>query len=253
MQKDREELYKLVDKAEVLDECLPYLRKFRGKTIVIKYGGSAMVKKELKIGFARDVTLLKHIGINPIVIHGGGPQISTLLKKMKIESKFIEGMRITDHETLNIVQMVLVGQVNQEIVSMINTHGGNAVGLSGKDGKLILAKKFYVEKPGPATDRPEIIDIGMVGQVTSVNIAILELLLRGEFIPVIAPVGHNKNGETFNINADFVAAAVAGAMAAEKIVLLTDEVGVLDAKGALISTLKKSETKKMINKGILPA
>jgi len=241
----------LVQRAKVLVEALPYMRAFKGKTIVIKYGGSAMVDEALKSSFARDVVLLKHIGINPLVVHGGGPQIGRTLERMKIESRFVDGVRVTDEETINIVEMVLVGKVNKEIVALVNRHGGRAVGLSGKDGSLLRAEKMLVEKGGPEHERPEIIDVGMVGAVTRVDVAILDLLDSGGFIPVIAPVGYGEGGETFNINADFVAGAVAGAINAEKMVLLTDERGILDADGGLISALSETEAKKLIGGGVI--
>lgn len=245
------QLKPLIQKASALVEALPYMRAFAGKTIVIKYGGAAMVDDELKKSFARDITLLKHIGINPVVVHGGGPQIGHTLKKMNLESRFIDGVRVTDEETLNVVEMVLVGKVNKEIVALINGHGGRAVGLSGKDGGLLRAEKMFIEKAGPELDRPEIIDIGMVGRVTDVDVSILKLMSDGGLIPVIAPVGYGKNGETFNINADFVAGAVAGALGAEKMLLLTDEVGILDADGELISTVTEADAKELVKKGVI--
>lgn len=248
---EQKKLDELIGKAAVLTEALPYMRAFRGGAMVVKYGGAAMVDAELKSGFARDVTLLKHIGINPIVVHGGGPRISDTLKRMNIQTSFVQGMRVTDEETLSVVEMVLVGLVNKEIVSLINRHGGRAVGLSGKDGGLVMAEKAMARKKDPATDRPEIIDIGMVGKVTSVNPAILRTLERDGFIPVIAPVGYGEGGETFNINADFVASAVAGALGAAKLVLLTDEAGVLDADGKLVSRLTEGEARALMEKGVI--
>lgn len=244
-------LEELVNKAGVLVEALPYMRAFAGRNIVVKYGGAAMVDNGLKAGFARDITLLKHIGINPVVVHGGGPQIGKTLERMNIETQFVHGFRVTDEETINIVEMVLVGKVNKEIVSLINRQGGRAVGLSGKDGGLVLAEKMFVEKKGPEHERPEIIDVGMVGRVTKVDTSILSSLESSGFIPVIAPVGYGESGETFNINADFVGGAVAGALKASKLVLLTDEAGVLDANGNLISRLTESEAKKLIAKGVI--
>ncbi|MDH4183121.1 MAG: acetylglutamate kinase [Nitrospinota bacterium] len=245
------DLEKLIGKAATLVEALPYIRAFKGKTFVIKYGGAAMVDEGLKTSFARDMALLKHIGINPVVVHGGGPQIGQTLAKMNIKAHFVNGLRVTDEETLNVVEMVLVGKVNKEIVALINRHGGSAIGLSGKDGELIQAEKMYVEKTGPEVERPEIIDIGAVGRVTHVNTAILDHLSGGGFIPVIAPVGYGKNGETFNINADFVASAVAGALQAEKLLLLTDEAGVLDSNGELISTVTEDSAKRLIAGGVI--
>jgi len=248
---DQATLKTLIGKAATLSEALPYMRALRGRTIVIKYGGAAMVDEELKAGFASDISLLKHIGVNPVVVHGGGPQIDKTLHRMNIERRFVQGMRVTDEETLNIVEMVLAGKVNKDIVALINRHGGRAVGLSGKDGSLLQAEKMFVEKKGPATDRPEIIDIGMVGRVTKVQTALLSALAAADFIPVIAPVGAGEQGETYNINADFVASAVAAALQAEKLVLLTDEEGILDADKKLLSTLTESETKRLIAGGVI--
>lgn len=248
---DDPRIAELIQKAATLHEALPYMRSFAGKTIVIKYGGSAMVEEELRSSFAHDVTLLKMIGINPVVVHGGGPQIGKTLARMNIETAFVQGMRVTDEETINVVEMVLVGKVNKEIVANINRAGGRAVGLSGKDGSLIQAEKLYVEKPGPEIDRPEIIDVGMVGKVTHIEVAALNALEGAGFIPVIAPVGYGVNGETFNINADFVAGAVAGALKAAKLVLLTDTPGILDADKRLISRLTESETHAKIKNGVI--
>ncbi len=241
----------LIDKAKVLIEALPYIRAFKNKTIVIKYGGAAMADNDLKSSFARDITLLKLIGLNPVVVHGGGPQIGETLAKMNIETRFVNGVRYTDHETLNIVEMVLVGKVNKEIVSLINSHGGRAVGLSGKDGELVKAEKMLIEKKGPELERPEIIDMGMVGKITEVNTAILRHLDSGGFIPVIAPVGYGIDSTTYNINADVVAAAIAGALGAEKLVLLTDTAGVLDSSNQLISTLTKKDAQGLIDKDVI--
>lgn len=249
--KDNEALEKLIEKAASLIEALPYMRSFKGKTIVIKYGGAAMVDDGLKTNFAKDISLLKHIGIHPVVVHGGGPQIGETLKKMNVESSFIDGVRVTDSETLNIVEMTLVGKVNKEIVALINANGGKAVGLSGKDGALLEAEKMFIEKPGPEVDRPEIIDLGHVGKVTRVDVSIIELLGKGDFIPVIAPVGYGVNGETFNINADFVASAIAGALDAAKLLLLTNEVGILDGGGELISTLTEADAEKLVEEGVI--
>ena len=201
--------------ANVLTEALPFIRRFAGKTIVIKYGGNAMVDEELKFGFARDVVLMKLVGLNPIIVHGGGPQIGKLLADLKIESNFVDGMRVTDTDTMNVVQMVLGGQVNQEIVSLINKSGGNAVGLTGKDANLIQAQKMLIERTGPEMKSPEIIDIGHVGEVVKINRAVLDILTSGDIIPVIAPIGFGENGETYNINADLVAGKVAAELKAE--------------------------------------
>ncbi len=246
-----------IDKAKVLIEALPYIRRFYNKTIVIKYGGSSMEEEAVRKNFALDVVLLKYIGLNPVIVHGGGPQISEMLKRIGKKSQFIEGMRVTDGETMDIVEMVLVGKVNKEIVRLINQQGGKAVGLSGKDGQLIVAKKLKLTRSKGADLPPEIIDIGLVGEVKAVNPGIIEALMRDHFIPVIAPVGAGEEGETFNINADLVAGKVAAALKAEKLILLTDVEGVLDEKKELIPTLvtqkaKKLITQKVISSGMIP-
>jgi acetylglutamate kinase len=249
---------KLIDKAKVLIEALPYIRRFyNNKTIVIKYGGSSMEEEEVRRNFALDVVLLKYIGLNPVIVHGGGPQISDMLKRIGKKSQFIEGMRVTDGETMDIVEMVLVGKVNKEIVNLINQQGGKAVGLSGKDGQLIVAKKLKVTRSQGADLPPEIIDIGLVGEVKSVHPEIIEALMRDNFIPVIAPVGVGEGGETYNINADLVAGKVAAALKAEKFILLTDVEGVLDEKKQLIPTLvaqkaKRLMAQKVISSGMIP-
>ena len=214
-----------IGKAEVLMEALPYIQRFYGKTFVVKYGGSAMVDEELKASFAQDVVLLKYVGINPVVVHGGGPQVDQTLKKMGITSRYVRGMRVTEPETIDIIEMVLVGKVNKEIVGLINRHGGMAVGLSGKDGGLILARKMNV-KVSSNGEAPEIIDIGMVGEIIGINPLVINSLDENKFIPVIAPVGAGKQGETYNINADLVAGEIAEALGAEKLILLTDVEGV---------------------------
>ena len=242
---------KLTDKAEVLIEALPYIRRFYNKTIVIKYGGHAMVDNELKVNFALDVILMKYVGFNPVIVHGGGPQIGKVLEKMGKPSKFIDGMRVTDLETMDIVEMVLVGKINKEIVGLINHHGGQAVGLSGKDGQLIMARKLDIVKQKDGTDAPEIIDIGMVGEVESINPNVIEALDRNKFIPVIAPIGIGSQGETYNINADLVAGKIASALRAEKMVLLTDVEGLLDEKKRLISTIDSKKVRKYIKEGII--
>jgi acetylglutamate kinase len=240
-----------IGKAEVLMEALPYFQRFYGKTFVIKYGGHAMENEELKASFAQDIVLLKYVGINPVVVHGGGPQIDTVLDKMGITSRYVRGMRVTDQETLDIVEMVLVGKVNKEIVTLINQHGGMAVGLSGKDGGLILAKKMNVTVASSNGEAPEIIDIGMVGEIIGINPLVIESLDQNKFIPVIAPVGAGKQGETYNINADLVAGEVAEALHAEKLILMTDIEGVKDRKGQFLSTLKENQARKMIQEGIV--
>jgi len=231
-------------------EALPYFRRFYGKTFVIKYGGHAMMDEELKESFAQDVVLLKYVGINPVIVHGGGPQIDSVLQKMGITSQYVRGMRVTDQETLDIVEMVLVGKINKEIVTLINQNGGMAVGLSGKDGGLIVARKMKVsvsQNGEPA----ELIDIGMVGEIVGINPVVIDSLDKDKFIPVIAPVGAGANGETFNINADLVAGEVAEALHAEKLILMTDVEGVRDKKGDFLSTLKVTQARKMIQEGVV--
>jgi acetylglutamate kinase len=242
---------KSIERAEILLEALPYIRRFYNKTIVIKYGGHAMVDKELKDLFARDVVMLKYIGIHPVVVHGGGPQIGDLLKKLGKDSQFVQGMRVTDEETMDIVEMVLVGKVNKEIVGLINQHGGKAVGLSGKDGNLIRAEKYYLTEEKAKDTPPEIIDIGLVGKVKNIHAELIVSLEKDGFIPVIAPTGMGDNGETYNINADIVAGEVAAALKAEKLVLLTDVEGVMDARGQLINTMNDRDVVNMIEMGVI--
>jgi acetylglutamate kinase len=235
------------DRAKVLIEALPYIRRFNQATIVVKYGGHAMVDETLKKNFALDMILMKYVGLNPVVVHGGGPQIGSFLKKLSIQSEFVDGMRITDRQTMDVVEMVLVGKVNKEIVTLINRNGGRSVGLSGKDGKLITARKMKYFKKRGDDQPPEIIDIGMVGEVTSVNNEILKSLLEGQFIPVIAPVGAGSRGETYNINADHVAGHVASSLKARKLILLTDTEGVLDKDGKLLSTVRIGDVQGLID------
>lgn len=242
---------KLIEKAKVLIESLPYIQRFAGKTFVIKYGGHAMVDESLKKSFALDVILMKHIGINPVIVHGGGPQIGAVMKKMGMEPSFVEGYRVTDTETMDVVEMVLVGRVNKEIVSLINRQGGRAVGLGGKDGGLIIGRKKSLRRQDKKDQPPEIIDIGMVGDVVKINPEILTALDKNGFIPVIAPVGEGEGGETYNINADTVAGKIAGALMAEKLVLLTDVEGIKDRKGKLLSSLSHSEVDKYIEDGTI--
>ncbi len=237
----------LIEKANVLMETLPWIKRFYGKTIVIKYGGNAMVEEPLKESFARDVIMMKYIGLNPVVVHGGGPQIGKVLEAMHIESQFIQGMRVTDSQTMDVVEMVLGGKVNKEIVTNINRHGGKAVGITGKDGGLIRARKLEMTTVNPDTLTPEIIDIGMVGEVESVDPAIIKGLEDNNFIPVIAPIGGGLNGETYNINADLVTGKIAGALQAEKLILLTDIEGVIDKQGKLISTIDSLRVPDLIN------
>ena len=239
-----------VARAGTLVEALPYLQRFADQTIVIKYGGNAMVEEELKSSFATDITLLKQVGINPVVVHGGGPQIGKHLAKIGKEAKFIDGMRVTDSETMDVVEMVLAGLVNKEIVGNINKAGGKAVGLSGKDGGLICARKMQIEKSSPELNVPEIIDLGHVGKVHAINTEILNVLEDDRFVPVIAPVGYHKaEGLSYNINADLVAGAIAAALGAAKLILLTDVAGVLDADKQLCSQLSVAETRAMIADG----
>ena len=240
-----------LEKAKILIESLPYIKKFSNKTVVIKYGGHAMVDDELKKNFALDIILLKYIGINPVVVHGGGPQINRFLTKMNIESDYIEGMRVTDGETMDVVEMVLVGKVNKEIVSLINFHGGKAVGLSGRDGDLVKAEKLKIVKSQVKDAPPELIDLGRVGQVTGVNPSVLETLDRCDFIPVIAPVGVGEDGRAYNINADLVAGAIASELKAEKLVLLTDVAGVLDGNGELMASMTRAEADRHIDSGLI--
>jgi acetylglutamate kinase len=237
--------------ADILIEALPYIRKFNRMTIVIKYGGHAMVDEQLKEDFARDVTLLKFIGLNPVVVHGGGPQINTVLEQMGIESKFVKGMRLTDTPTMDVVEMVLGGKVNKAIVAQINQQGGNAVGLSGKDGGLVQASKLHIVYQDDESKPPEIIDPGHVGQVTAVNPEVIHTLTQNGFIPIIAPVGVGPNGETYNINADLVACKIATALSAGRLVFLTDVDGVVDSKGALISSIDAATAKDMVVSGTI--
>ncbi len=246
-----EHIQSSMERADILLEALPYIRRFYNKTIVIKYGGHAMVDQDLKDKFARDVVMMKYIGINPVVVHGGGPQIGSVLKKLGKESKFIQGMRVTDEETMNIVEMVLVGMVNKEIVGLINQHGGKAVGLSGKDGNLIEAEKYYLTDEKAKNTPSEIIDIGLVGKVKTVNTELIVSLAQNGFIPVIAPTGIGAQGETYNINADIVAGEVAAALKAEKLLLLTDVAGVLDANKNLINTMTDKQALNLIDEGIV--
>jgi acetylglutamate kinase len=241
----------LINKATVLIEALPYIRRFYQKNIVIKYGGHAMVDERLKRSFALDIVLLKYIGLNPVVVHGGGPQIGRTLDRLGKKSEFRQGMRVTDAETMDVVEMVLVGKVNKEIVALINQHGGQAVGLSGKDGRLIEASKLQLYKDQGEDKPPELIDIGMVGEVRAVHPEIIQTLEASRFIPIIAPVGVGEQGETYNINADLVAGAVAAALKASKLMLLTDVPGVLDGDGKLVSSMNVERTAELIGKGMI--
>ncbi len=237
--------------AHVLSEALPYIRRFAGKTLVIKYGGNAMVEETLKSGFARDVVLMKLVGINPVVVHGGGPQIGSLLERMGKESRFVEGMRVTDSETMDVVEMVLGGLVNKEIVNLINRHGGRAVGLTGKDGQLIAARKLRITRKTPELEVPEIIDIGHVGEVASIDSSVVHMLVSGDFIPVIAPIGVGEDGFSYNINADLVAGKVAEVLRAEKLILLTNTAGLLDKAGAVLTGLGAARVEQLIADGVI--
>ena len=237
--------------AGILIESLPYIRRFSGMTIVIKYGGHAMVDDQLKEDFARDVTLLKFIGLNPVVVHGGGPQINSVLQQMGIQSTFVKGMRLTDTPTMDVVEMVLGGKVNQAIVAQINRQGGKAVGLSGKDGGLIQARKLHIVFQNDENTPPEIIDPGHVGEVTLINPDLINTLTQRGFIPIIAPVGVGESGETYNINADMVACRVAVALAAGRLIYLTDVDGVLDADGKLISSIDAVTIRQLSKAGII--
>ena len=240
-----------MNNARILSEALPYIRRFSGKTLVIKYGGNAMTDEKLKQGFARDVVLLKLVGMNPVVVHGGGPQIGSLLERLGKESKFIDGMRVTDSETMDVVQMVLGGLVNKEIVSLINQHGGKAVGLTGKDADFIRAKKLKFTRNAPEMSAPEIIDIGHVGEVEEIKGEIVDMLIHGDFIPVIAPIGVGENGESYNINADLVAGKLAECMKAEKLVLLTNTAGLLDKQGEVLTGLSSARVDELVEDGTI--
>ncbi|MEW6259728.1 MAG: acetylglutamate kinase [Thermodesulfobacteriota bacterium] len=235
--------------ADILVESLPYIRRFAGMTVVVKYGGHAMVDEQLKADFAQDITLLKYVGLNPVIVHGGGPQINEVLEKMHIQPRFVRGMRLTDDVTMDVVEMVLAGKINKAIVLQINRMGGRAVGLSGKDGGLITARKMQIVHRESADSPPEIIDPGLVGEVTEVNPALIHTLATQGFIPVIAPVGVGENGETFNINADLVASHIAISLSAERLILLTDVDGILDANGRLVSSLNRELANSLIEAG----
>lgn len=241
-------IHTAADKAHILSEALPYIQRFYDKTIVIKYGGNAMTERHLMEAFAKDVVLLKLVGMNPVVVHGGGPQIAGLLQRIGKQSEFIQGMRVTDEETLDVVEMVLGGLVNQDIVTLINKHGGKAVGLTGQDGNFIRARKLLL----PNKDKPEeLIDIGSVGDITSIDPSIISFLDSGDFIPVIAPIGVGPNGETYNINADVVAGKIAEVLQAEKLVMMTNTPGVLDKAGNLLTGITPKEIDAMVADGTL--
>src|SRR5690554_387727 len=237
--------------SRILTEALPYIQRFTGKTIVIKYGGNAMESEELQASFAKDIVLMKTVGINPVVVHGGGPQIGDLLKRLNIASEFIEGMRVTDSATMDVVEMVLGGQVNKNIVNLINQHGGQALGLTGKDANLIRARQLKVTRRTPGMDKPEIIDIGHVGEVTEVNVGLINRLISDNFIPVIAPIGVGDDGKSYNINADLVAGKVAEALHAEKLMLLTNIAGLMDKQGNILTGLNTAQVDDLIADGTI--
>lgn len=242
---------KIIEKANVLIEALPYIKTFYGKTFVIKYGGAAMVEEKLKDAFAQDIVLMNFIGIKPVIIHGGGPRINKVMEQMGKKPIFLHGQRVTDKETLDIVEMVLGGLINKEIVALINSHGGRAIGLSGKDGNLIKAKRKITKKISPDTGTPEIIDLGLVGEIQKVNPVIIHSLDRDGFIPVIAPIGTGTRKETLNINADYVAGAIASALKAEKLILLTDTPGITDKNKKIVSTLNRTRIQSLISKNVI--
>ncbi|NIR29146.1 MAG: acetylglutamate kinase [Gammaproteobacteria bacterium] len=237
--------------ARVLSEALPYIQRFTGKTVVIKYGGHAMVEEALKSGFARDMVLMKLVGINPVVVHGGGPQIGKLLKRIGKESRFIDGMRVTDSETMDVVEMVLGGLVNKEIVNLINARGGMAVGLTGKDGGLIRARKLSAPRRSPELEAPEIIDLGHVGEVEHIDTSLIDMLVKSNFIPVIAPIGVGDDGASYNINADLVAGKLAQTLVAEKLIILTNTPGLLDKDGRLLTGLGARAVEALIADGTI--
>ena len=240
-----------INVAQVLSEALPYIQQYIGKTIVVKYGGNAMIDKDLKHSFARDIVMMKLVGMNPIVVHGGGPQIGDLLQRLKIESSFVNGMRVTDTQTMDVVEMVLGGSVNKEIVNLVNQNGGKAVGLTGKDGQLILAKKLMVSHKTPEMQASEIIDIGQVGEVKHINQSVLTMLCDSDFIPIIAPVGVDEQGNAYNINADLVAGKIAEVLQAEKLMLLTNTEGLLDKQGKLLTGLSTQQVDALIADGTI--
>lgn len=237
------------DKAKILIEALPYIQRFHGKTLVVKYGGNAMTDPELESSFARDIVLLKTVGLNPIVVHGGGPQVDAMLQQLGRESDRIDGMRVTDSATMEVVEMVLGGSVNKSIVNLINQHGGRAIGLTGKDGRLMLAKKLFLEKQSETGVQK--IDLGLVGEVVEVKTDLLEMLCQSDFIPVIAPLGVDEQGHTYNINADLVAGKIAEALQAEKLILLTNISGVLDENKNLLTGLTTHDVDKLIETGVI--
>ena len=244
-------LARATEVAQVLSEALPYIQNFAGRTIVVKYGGNAMIDDALKASFARDIVLMQAVGMRPIVVHGGGPQIGELLERLNIESRFVDGMRVTTEETMDVVEMVLGGLVNKEIVSLLNLAGGRAMGLTGKDGQLIRAKQLKIERKSPELEAPEIIDIGHVGQVESIDTRVLTMLTENDVIPVVAPIGVGPTGESYNINADLVAGKLAEVLNAEKLMLLTNTAGVLDQTGQVVTGLVSDEVRALIDDGTI--
>lgn len=237
--------------ANVLTEALPYIQRFIGKTIVVKYGGNAMIDEELQDSFARDIVLMKLVGMNPVVVHGGGPQIGSLLERLQIKTEFVDGMRVTDRETMDVVEMVLGATVNKNIVSLLNRNGGRAIGITGKDGDLIRARKLNVTRQTPEMQAPEIIDIGHVGEVASINKEVIEVLINSNFIPVIAPIGVGPDGQSYNINADLVAGKVAEVLQAEKLMLLTNIEGLMDKNGTVLTGLSTEQVGELIADGTI--
>ncbi len=237
--------------ARVLTEALPYIQRFAGKTVVVKYGGNAMVDRRLQDSFARDIVLLKLVGVNPVVVHGGGPQIGALLERLDIKSEFVDGMRVTDSATMDVVEMVLGASVNKEIVSRINSHGGKAIGVTGKDGRMIRARKLSVRQAGPEVRSPEIIDIGHVGEVEQIDTEIIRVLQNSHFIPVVAPIGVGPDGASYNINADLVAGKLAEVLQAEKLVLLTNVAGLLDGAGEILTGLSARAVDELVAEGVV--
>ena len=237
--------------AQVIARALPYIQRFAGKTVVVKYGGNAMVDERLKQSFARDIVLMKAVGINPVVVHGGGPQIGDLLERLSIKSEFVDGMRVTDDKTMDVVEMVLGGTINKEIVNLISSAGGRAFGVTGKDGQLIRAKKMVVSHKTPEMLVPEIIDIGHVGEVESINKSVIDMLVQGGFIPVIAPIGVGSDGTSYNINADLVAGKVAEVLKAEKLMLLTNVTGLQDRQGKVLTGLSVQHVDDLIADGTI--
>jgi acetylglutamate kinase len=235
-----------METARVLADALPYIQRFHEKTIVLKYGGAAMVDEALQSSFAKDVVLMKLVGMNPVVVHGGGPQIGDALARIGKKSEFVDGMRVTDRETMDVVEMVLGGLVNKQIVNLIGSHGGRAVGLTGKDGNLIRASKLTVRRDSAELEAPEIIDMGHVGEVTHIDTGVVDMLIQGDFIPVIAPIGMGEDGHSYNINADLVAGKLAETLNAEKLILLTNTPGVLDSHGELLTRLSVDDVEKLV-------